>query len=242
MPDYKRLKLADFKATDEAGTFRATFSTFNVVDKDGDVTLPGAFKEGQEVRIAQWGHAWHLPVVGKGVVHADEEKAWVDGAFFIDMIAGNETYKSVKGLGSLQEWSYGYEIEEYSFGKFADEQVRFLKALNTIEISPVMLGAGIGTQTDAIKSGLSLGDESDAVLAAVKGLSSRLRSLAELRGKEGRSLSTANVSRLKGHRDALSAIVADLDELLANGDPKGLTMAEIIEIEKVRARLLGVAV
>mgnify|MGYP006138037809 CR=1 FL=1 len=32
----------------------AVFSTFNVVDKDGDLTLPGAIKDGTEVVISGW--------------------------------------------------------------------------------------------------------------------------------------------------------------------------------------------
>ena len=35
----------------EEGTFEAVFATFNVVDRDGDVTKPGAFRDGQKVRI-----------------------------------------------------------------------------------------------------------------------------------------------------------------------------------------------
>lgn len=241
MPEFKRQPLIAFKA-DDAGTFRATFSTFNVIDRDGDVTMPGAFEAGQKARIAQWGHAWHLPAIGKGSLGADEKAAWFDGAFFLDMAAGKETYLAVKGLEDLQEWSYGYEILEATYGQFEDQSVRFLKQLRVIEVSPVMLGAGIGTHTDAIKSGLSLADQADAVQAAVADWVGRIKSLADLRAKEGRSLSTANVNRLKSHRDTLGAIVADLDALLADGDGKGLTLAEIIEIEKVRARLLGVAV
>ena len=36
----------------ELGIFQAIFSRFNVIDKDGDVTLPGAFTDGQKVKIA----------------------------------------------------------------------------------------------------------------------------------------------------------------------------------------------
>jgi hypothetical protein len=39
----------------DSGEVRAVFSTFNTVDSDGDVTLPGAFRDGQEVRISAYG-------------------------------------------------------------------------------------------------------------------------------------------------------------------------------------------
>lgn len=139
------------KADGQPGEFRAVFSTLNVIDKDRDVTLPGAFKEGAAVRISYWGHRWQDLPVGRGVIHSDEKQAWVDGQFFLDTSAGKETYLTVKGLGDLQEWSYGYEIEDASFGKFQEQDVRFLRALDVPEVSPVMLGAGIDTYTESIK-------------------------------------------------------------------------------------------
>ena len=137
--------------SEETGEFSAIFSTLNVIDHDGDVTVPGAFKDGQAVRISYWGHRWGDLPVGKGVIHSDEEKAWVDGAFFLDTAGGSETYKTVKNLGELQEWSYGFDILKRSWGKFEDQEVQFLEGLEVYEVSPVLLGAGIGTGTTAIK-------------------------------------------------------------------------------------------
>ena len=141
----------EIKADGEPGEFRAVFSTFNVVDKDGDVTLPGAFKDNAAVRISYWGHRWQDLPVGRGVIHADDKKAWVDGRFFLDTQAGKDTYQTVKNLGDLQEWSYGYDILEQSEGKFEDQEVRFLRQLDVPEVSPVLLGAGIDTRTESIK-------------------------------------------------------------------------------------------
>ena len=140
------------KADGQLGEFTAVFATLGVVDHDGDVTRPGAFQDGAPVRIAYWGHRWSDLPVGKGVIHADEERAWVDGEFFMDTEAGVETYKTVKNLGDLQEWSYGFDIEKSEPGKLGEVEVRFLDALTVHEVSPVMLGAGVGTQTVAIKS------------------------------------------------------------------------------------------
>jgi HK97 family phage prohead protease len=152
----------ELKADGPDGSFRAIFSTFNVIDHDGDVTLPGAFEDGQKVRIAYWGHRWSDLPVGKGVIHADEEKAWVDGIFFLDTEGGRETYLTVKNMGDLQEYSYGFDILKSSFGKFEDQEVRFLETMVVHEVSPVMLGAGIGTGTVAIKSaGDGASDDAD---------------------------------------------------------------------------------
>lgn len=140
------------KETDgQEGTFEAVFATFNVIDRDGDVTKPGAFRDGQKVRISAWGHNWGVLPVGKGVIHADEEKAWVEGRFFLDTEGGLDTYRTVKGLEELQEWSYGFDILKGTEGEFEGERVRYLEALDVYEVSPVMLGAGIGTRTTGIK-------------------------------------------------------------------------------------------
>ncbi len=246
--DRKGFTPVEFKADDAAGTFSATFATLNVIDKDGDVTLPGAFKDGQEVRIAQWGHNWSGLVVGKGVIHADDERAWVDGQFFLDTDHGVQTYRTVKNLGALQEWSYGFAVEEADFGTFQGREVRFLKRLDVFEVSPVMLGAGVGTRTDAIKgaAALSLADHSELFTELAGDLAARFKARADLRAKEGRELSAANVERLTAHRDTLRGLAADLDALVeANrkGDEQqAAALAAVIETELILARQLGVEV
>ena len=139
------------KAAEGEGAFTAVFATLGVKDLDGDVTIPGAFQEGQEVRIARWGHNWGDLPVGKGTIHADEKEARVEGQFFMDTQGGQEHYKTVKALGDLQEWSYGFDILEEEPGEVNGEPVRFLKSLDVFEVSPVLLGAGIDTRTEAIK-------------------------------------------------------------------------------------------
>ena len=141
----------EFKTDGQPGEFRAIFSRFNVIDHDGDVTIPGAFKDGEAVRISYWGHRWQDLPVGRGIIHQDDKTAWVDGQFFLDTQAGKETYQTVKNLGELQEWSYGYDVNESETGQFENQDVQFLNNLTVYEISPVMLGAGIDTETIDIK-------------------------------------------------------------------------------------------
>jgi hypothetical protein len=140
----------------DKGEFSAVFSTFNVVDHDGDVTLPGAFDPGTPVRISAYGHAsWGgaLPV-GKGVVRANDEQAWVEGQFFLDTTHGRDTFLTVKAMGELQEWSYSVEPTKNSFGEFDGRNVQFLEKLKgPHEVSPVLAGAGIGTRTLGVKTG-----------------------------------------------------------------------------------------
>jgi HK97 family phage prohead protease len=149
--DAKNTRMTIELKADQVGEFVATFATLNVIDKDGDVTVPGAFQNDAPVRISAWSHNWGALPVGKGVIHADEERAWVDGEFFLQTAQGKETYETVKALGGLQEWSYGFDITDQSFGKFDGQDVRFLRGLEVHEVSPVMIGAGVDTRTDRIK-------------------------------------------------------------------------------------------
>jgi len=138
--------------SDETGNFKAIFSRFDVIDKHGDVTERSAFTDGEKVKISAWGHDWGALPVGKGVIHHDEEKAWVDGKFFLDTVVGREHYLTVKNLGELQQWSYGFQVEESEDGTVDNKKVRILKKMTVFEVSPVFIGAGNDTQTLAIKS------------------------------------------------------------------------------------------
>jgi HK97 family phage prohead protease len=156
-----------FKADGDEGQFRAVFATLGVVDHDGDVTVPGAFTDGEKVRISYWGHRWGDLPVGRGEIHADDNEAWVDGKFFLDTEGGRETYATVKALSELQEWSYGFDVLERGDGQLEGQPVQFLKRLKVHEVSPVMLGAGVGTRTTAIKAK----DRLEEVGKALEGMS-----------------------------------------------------------------------
>lgn len=134
------------------GHFIATFSTFSVIDKDGDVTLPGSFDDGAETRVSAFGHSWDRLPIGKGTIHQDDSHAWLDGQLFLDTQEGLDTYKAIKNLGGLTEFSYGFDINDQSFGEFEGQQVRFLRSMVVHEVSPVMVGAGVNTVLNEIKS------------------------------------------------------------------------------------------
>jgi Caudovirus prohead serine protease len=140
------------KATDQ-GKVEVVFATLNVVDHDGDVTLPGAFKHGQQVRVSAYNHgSWSgaLPV-GKGSITERGDEAVFTGQLFLSTAAGRDTFEVIKQLGDLGEWSYGYTVLDSAPGEFDGQEVQFLKALDVHEVSPVLLGAGVGTRTVAAK-------------------------------------------------------------------------------------------
>lgn len=231
----------ELKADGAEGSFKAVFSRFNVVDLDGDVTRPDAFVAGKQVLISQYGHQWGSLPVGKGVIGFDDEKAWVDGQLFLDTPAGKDTYTTMKNVGELQEFSYGFKVLKASYGAQDGKDVRFLEALDVFEVSPVMRGAGIGTGLQSIK-GLSLEDETEAALAAVSEVAKRMKSLADLRAKEGRTLSQANRDRLKRHLEVLASVQSEIQTLLeeTEPDPKSAAgMTEFLEYQRTIARRNG---
>lgn len=153
--DLKSLHGVEIKNADR-GEVAAVFSTYNVIDAHGDVTLAGAFTNGAEVAISAYDHqTWQgSPPVGKGRIRTTGNEAILDGQFFMNTTAGRETFEIVKGLGPLQEWSYGYEVKASEPGEHQGQRVRFLKSLFVREVSPVFIGAGINTRTLAVKNGM----------------------------------------------------------------------------------------
>lgn len=215
----------------EKGTVSAVFSTFDVIDKDGDLTQPGAIKDGMEVVISAYQHGSHsgaLPV-GKGVIRTTKKEAILEGQFFLNTAGGRETFEVVKELGALQEWSYSLHnvtrksVEEDGRRYWVIEDIGLIK-----EVSPVLIGAGVDTRT-LVAKGLKFNEEGDAVLAAVKSYLDRADEVVVLRGAKGRpplaedsrSLLTEIDESLVKLRGLLTAKSAPADEDI----PEELTAA-----------------
>lgn len=212
MAQQKQLSHVELKSGDR-GEFSAVFSTFNVIDSDGDVTLPGAFTEGEEVLVSSYGHAsWQgaLPV-GKGRIRTTKSEAIVDGQFFMETSHGRDTFQVVKALGGNQQWSYGFDVVEGEPGKHAGREVQFLKKLKVHEVSPVLIGAGVNTRTLAVKALTERGfDPADALRLAER---------------------TVNVSEYKSairpHEIAVTTKAWDEDAVLADVLERGTPIADL---------------
>ena len=165
----------------EAGLATARFSTLNVRDHDGDVTLPGAFGK-QTVLLADWAHDNRSPSIGRADIREEGDQALGDIRFNMKMFRGNEAYQSIAMSQELQEWSYAYQIPEGGAyqGDFEGQQVRFLKAVKVIHLSPVEQGAGINTATLDIKSAVSA-DEYDKLLKRIAFLEETQRQAEEVK-------------------------------------------------------------
>lgn len=226
----------------DQGLVTAVFSTFNVTDADGDVTLPGAFDDGAEWMISAYGHkSWEgaLPV-GKGVVRTTPTEAILEGQFFLDTTGGRETFLVVKNMGPLQEWSYSCLPDKYSFGEFDGKQVRFLEHITPGgEISPVIKGAGVGTRNLAVKSGLTFAGEAEAVLADLEALADRAADVMAKRQEKGKGLG-AESAALLGRVEAQCKRLAGL---LVVPEPD-VTTPPAVQVQYLRhiARTRGITV
>jgi Caudovirus prohead serine protease len=161
--------MVDFEVTSASkGEVEATFATLNTVDLDNDVTVAGAFREGQAVAISQWQHgSWDSgkAPAGKGRIHVVGDEARMRGRFLLSTTPGRETFDLVSSLAEdgLPGWSYGFDILDYAPGTWGGRKVRLLKRLHVFEVSPVMRPAGVGTRTISAK-----GDDADREAALVE--------------------------------------------------------------------------
>jgi hypothetical protein len=146
------------------GEVEAVFATLGVVDKDGDIILPDAIKSGSTVVISGYGHSalFGDKPVGKGTIAVEGNKAIVRGQLFLDMAEARDTLTVLKGMGSTQQWSFGFETIGSAVPDDAQKKQgarRILAKLDTFETSPVVRGAGRGTATLGIKAAATTLDE-----------------------------------------------------------------------------------
>ena len=245
-------KVIDSKITNEVeGKVEAVFSVFNEMDSDGDVVMPNAIKSGYgDSGVAMvWAHDWKNPI-GRGVIKQDGDKATFKGQFIMDTQAGKDAFNTVKAMGDLQQWSFGYEVLDYENGTYQKDSetpvdARYLKELNVWEVSPVLVGANQNTFTVGVKenndedveekseatekelSGLTLDEQSDDLLIKLSELLSRFKELTALRLGKEKVLSEKSASLVMEVQDALQEAFQDLDTLLSVATPEKLKEEEI---------------
>lgn len=221
----------------DKGEVSAIIATFNVVDKDGDVVVPGAFEEGAPVRMSAYNHAsWDgaLPI-GKGVIRTTDERAEFHGEVFMSNQAARETFEVIKQMGELQEYSWGFDIVEADQGEFEGKAVQYIRKVKTHEVSPVLLGASIGTGTLAVKGrkDQKLVDHLKSVLADVEELTTRVEEVVTLRAEEGKSLGSESADLLA----ELQSATKRLTEVMTAEPDKSIVAQELARYERRRAAL-----
>ncbi len=235
-------KLLSLKASGDAGEVVADIATLNVKDKDGDVTLPGYF--GKQAATIVLAHEWGPVMFGKGIITEVETKAEDLVARFkgnFNMSPDDPEARAVfsrlkfdqdESFGPPRiEWSYGYNIldggseafsdhDEYGTGRFLQPLKDGSPGVDVAEVSPVMIGAGEGTQTVSVKNMSftqtpATSDWFTADPTLTEKIKAALRQLEDV---------TAAVSALHAHlkdgdhslTDEKAAVLAELVEGLSN--------------------------
>jgi len=212
MPDHER-KILQFKGTlGDTGTVKAVFATLGVVDHDGDIIMPGAIVNGTAVRLSAYNHkSWSdsMPI-GRGTIAEIGNELIFDGQFFMDVQSAADTFKTVKNLAELGEWSFGFDVleKEYSIDQATGVENRRIKKMAVYEVSPVLLGAGIATRTLDMKSmgagSTTYQEHAEELKEAVADFVKRSQSIADLRTEKGKEPASVK------NRDGLKAIAVEL--------------------------------
>lgn len=215
--------------TDEGdkGKVSAVFSVFNEIDSDGDVVLPQSIKSGYgEKGVAMvWGHDWK-DVIGRGEIVEEDGRAVFKGQFIMDTQRGRDAYETVKAMGDIQQWSFGYEVLDSENGMFTKDgkeevEVRYLKSLKVWEVSPVLVGANQNTHTLAVKEknteGLKFTDEIERVRNTLNAVINRAQELTSIRLEKGKKLSEKSSQALLDLNYDLHNAYTDLNDLLDAG-------------------------
>lgn len=156
-----------FEIKDESkGIVQAIVSTMNVVDRDGDVMLPGAIQDGAVVKLSAYDHdviTEGLPPVGLGMISIKGDQAIMTGQYFLNTMRGRDAFETVKALGPHSEWSIGYR-KNVQTATMTDEWAkkgarRLIAGADVLESSPVFLGANGMTATVATKGNSQAGGD-----------------------------------------------------------------------------------
>lgn len=235
---------ATIKAMNENGSGSAVFATLGVVDKDGDLTIPGAF--GDQMAKFVGAHNWGEPSIGGAKVREEGNLAIADFQINLDMAQGQEWYKSLKfnfDNGIPQEFSYGFDVVKFSYKQEGSQNVRVLEQMKVHEVSPVMVGAGINTHLRSMKNSRSMDEHFETVLFEVDDFMNRANALIAIRTNENRTpLSQTMKERLNMLSQKLTGLVKTSDVL--SEEVKTAVPIEIIADLRMRrlkteARLAG---
>ena len=133
----------------DAGSFRAVFSTFGIVDSDGEIVESSAIADGLELPV-MWAHGHIDMPVAVGKVQVVGNQAFIDGVF-IDSDQGRNARATVLATRTVQELSWAFEILEAHEETRDGETVRVITRTKPIEVSFVLRGANPATAVVDVK-------------------------------------------------------------------------------------------
>jgi len=154
--EYKKIKITlnipETKADEDKGTIEAYVSIFDNVDLGGDKIIKGAFSDSLQKKLPKgvWMHNWEMPIAKTIEAREDEKGLYIKGQFNLETQRGKEAYSDLK-FGTIDEFSIGFRIQEYSWEKEDDEEVRIIKKIKLYEWSPVLAGMNPDTELISVK-------------------------------------------------------------------------------------------
>ena len=171
--EHKNVPVSSVRGVDGVdGIVEAIVSVTNIVDSVNDVIVPGAYKNTLRKRNPKgvWSHDTNVPVAKtlkvEELMPGDERlpedlRAQDAGALLVKMqfnlntTRGRDAFHDVQFFAEEQEWSIGYSVPEGKASVDDKTGIRFIKALELYEYSPVIFGAAPGTRALSIKDDLS---------------------------------------------------------------------------------------
>ena len=233
--EHKRFK-GEIKQTDGEGSFEAVIATLDVVDSDGDIIMPGAFQNAT-LSVLPAHDSRHIPL-GKAKMEDRGDKAVAVGKFNLDVAAAKEWSSALKfdleHPPAVQEWSFAYHVVESEMETRDEKEVRILKKLDVIEVSPVLRGAGVGTGTIAAKQRFV--DQLDSTLKALDDTLERAKSIAKLRANNDKPgiLSDNHKASIKAMREKFEEIQTLLSGAVEKDGPEMPALAESLLSDAAR--------
>lgn len=146
---------AIIKQVGDEGTFEAVIATFGEIDKDGDIVEHGAFGD-LPVSVLPAHDRMHVPL-GKTKVEERGELAVAVGRFNMEIESARNWHSALKfDLENLsppvQEWSWLFRPMKDRQDTVDGVSVRRLIKFDLQEVSPVLRGSSVGTETLFAKS------------------------------------------------------------------------------------------
>ena len=147
------IKCPDPESEGRTGAISMDVATLDVVDRDWEIIASGSVGR-QDVMISPFQHGLgrgQLPI-GRGVLYEAEGKLKFDGQLNMELQTARDTWASLEPVADLVEVSFGFlSLKRDWVEQDSITALRHLE-LKAKEVSPVIVGAGIGTGITGIKA------------------------------------------------------------------------------------------
>lgn len=234
-------------AINDAGEFSGYANVFNVVDHGGDVTMPGAFAKAIPEFLRDgflaWGHDWNDPVAMPIEASEDDHGLFIKGRFHSTPRAQEARTIAAERIaaGLTMGLSIGYAVEVGTVNKSGGLDLHTIYPLwETSLVTVPMNQASYITAVKALADTAGLAESVNRITEDIPAIVDRFQRMADLRAKEGRTLSAANRALVKEVMDSLLGSSATLRDLLDATEPEKARIAR--EVAEMRSRLASLGV